>query len=92
MIPSQVYASTPEDKDVTVKDIQKKLKEKYPTVDIDLVFGEDTAYDTGRKLSVEFLQRSGFRKVPQVKEKKLCCFGIFKFQALDETKQDIVCL
>lgn len=55
-----------EDSDVKVKDIHKKLKEKYPNIEIEQVFGEDTAYDTGRKLSVEFLQRSGFRKFPQV--------------------------
>lgn len=61
-----MYASISEDKDVTVKDIHEKLKQKYSSVDIDQVFGVDSAYDTGKKLSLEFLQRSGFRKVPQV--------------------------
>lgn len=63
-----MYASVPDEKDVTVEDIHKKIKAKYPSIDIDQVFGEDSAYDTGRKLSVEFLQRSGFRKVPQVRQ------------------------
>lgn len=65
---NQVYASVKEDEDVTPNDIHRKFKEKFSGVDIVDIFGEDTTYDTGRKLSVEFIQRSGFRKVPQVNE------------------------
>ncbi|KAL0281658.1 UNVERIFIED_CONTAM: hypothetical protein PYX00_002578 [Menopon gallinae] len=62
---TDVYASVAENRDINTKDVHKKFKDKYANADFNDIFGEDSNYDTGRKLSVEFIKRSGLRKMPQ---------------------------
>lgn len=50
---------------ITVADIKSNLKENYND-DIDDILGEDSDYDFGRKLSADFIERSGSRSLPQV--------------------------
>jgi len=62
----QVYATIKEDRDVMVEDVISLLSTKYRSADVEDIFGEDSAYDTGRRLARDFVERSGFRKMPQV--------------------------
>lgn len=62
----QVYATIKEDRDVTVEDVMSLLNVKYRSADVEEIFGEDSEYDTGRRLARDFVERSGFRKMPQV--------------------------
>ncbi|KAE8746395.1 hypothetical protein FOCC_FOCC006890 [Frankliniella occidentalis] len=63
---TDVYAAIKtENRDVKVEDVHKKLKSKYKGVDLEDVFGADSDYNTGRKLAREFVERSGFRNLPQ---------------------------
>jgi UDP-glucose:glycoprotein glucosyltransferase len=62
----QVYAAIKEDRDVMVDDVISLLRTKYRSADVEEIFGEDSAYDTGRRLARDFVERSGFRKMPQV--------------------------
>lgn len=65
----QVYASvkTEGERDVQVSDVIKLLKARHHSADIEEILGEDTDYDTGRKLAQDFVQRSGLRSLPQVR-------------------------
>lgn len=45
---------------VTAEIVIKQFKTKYPGEDLDLVFGEDSDYDTGRKVRL-FYSLSGTR-------------------------------
>ncbi|KAK9504391.1 hypothetical protein O3M35_010731 [Rhynocoris fuscipes] len=62
---TDVYASIGEDKTITANDIHSILKTKF-TYDKDEVFGPDSDYNTGLKLSSEFVEKSGLRNMPQV--------------------------
>lgn len=62
----QVYATLKEDRDVVVEDVISLLSSKFRSADVDEIFGEDSEYDTGRRLARDFVERSGFRKIPQV--------------------------
>jgi len=62
----QVYATIKEDRDVMVDDVIPLLRTKYRSADVEDIFGEDSVYDTGRRLARDFVERSGFRKMPQV--------------------------
>jgi UDP-glucose:glycoprotein glucosyltransferase len=62
----QVYATIIEDRDVVVDDVISLLRTKYRSADVEEIFGEDSEYDTGRRLACDFVERSGFRKIPQV--------------------------
>jgi UDP-glucose:glycoprotein glucosyltransferase len=62
----QVYATIKEERDVTVEDVISLLSSKFRSADVDEIFGEDSEYDTGRRLARDFVERSGFRKLPQV--------------------------
>lgn len=63
----QIYASTSDDDlDITLDLIEAALISKFPKCDPELVFGPDSQYDTGRKLAKDFVDRSGFRKLPKV--------------------------
>lgn len=46
-------------RDLTAGDVINQFKNKYKNEDIELVFGIDSDYDTGRKLALDFLQRTG---------------------------------
>lgn len=61
-----MYATIKEDRDVTVKDVISLLSTKYHSADVNEILGEDSEYDTGRRLARDFVERSGFRKIPQV--------------------------
>ncbi|KAJ4438070.1 hypothetical protein ANN_14009 [Periplaneta americana] len=62
---TDVYATIKEDRDVTVEDVMSLLNVKYRSADVEEIFGEDSEYDTGRRLARDFVERSGFRKMPQ---------------------------
>lgn len=62
----QVYATIKEERDVVVEDVISLLHSKFRSADVDEIFGEDSEYDTGRRLARDFVERSGFRKIPQV--------------------------
>nr|CAD7409331.1 unnamed protein product [Timema cristinae] len=63
---TDVYAAVKEDRDITVEDVRTQLKSKYPQGNVEEILGEDSEYNTGRKLAKDFLERSGFRRHPQV--------------------------
>ena len=60
-----MYASVGEI-EITPEDVRSLLKVKFPGFEADEVFGSDSDYNTGLKLSSEFIARSGFRNLPQV--------------------------
>ncbi|XP_029827316.3 UDP-glucose:glycoprotein glucosyltransferase 1 isoform X1 [Ixodes scapularis] len=60
---TDVYAAGREG--VTAEIVIKQFKTKYPGEDLDLVFGEDSDYDTGRKLAWEFINKTGIGTGPQ---------------------------
>lgn len=62
---TDVYATIKEDRDVMVDDVISLLSTKYRSADVEEIFGEDSEYDTGRRLARDFVERSGFRKMPQ---------------------------
>lgn len=49
---------------MSVEDVKSQLQKKY-TSDFEEVLGTDSDYDFGRKLSEDFIQRSGLRSLPQ---------------------------
>jgi hypothetical protein len=64
----KVYASVKDEEGEITQDlIEAALIGKYPQVDLELVFGMDSPYDTGRMLAKEFVERAGFRMVPKVR-------------------------
>jgi UDP-glucose:glycoprotein glucosyltransferase len=62
----QVYATIKEKRDVVAEDVISLLSSKFRSADVEEIFGEDSEYDTGRRLARDFVERSGFRKIPQV--------------------------
>ncbi len=66
---TDVYASIDEDHegDVTVEQVHQVFLENYGSdAKLDDVFDEDSEYDIGRQLAKDFVDRSGFQKLPQV--------------------------
>uniref|UniRef100_A0A1B6BXN7 UDP-glucose:glycoprotein glucosyltransferase n=1 Tax=Clastoptera arizonana TaxID=38151 RepID=A0A1B6BXN7_9HEMI len=64
---TDVYATAKkDDQDIQPEDVKKLLRTRFHSADINEIFGPDTDYDTGRKLAADFVQRSGFRTLPQV--------------------------
>lgn len=62
-----MYASVKDEEGEITQDlIEAALVGKYPQVDLELVFGMDSPYDTGRMLAKEFVERAGFRMLPKV--------------------------
>lgn len=51
--------------DVSVTDVTTAFKSKYPSTELDDVFGEDSDYDVGRLLSQEFVEKAGITSLPQ---------------------------
>ncbi|XP_071443072.1 UDP-glucose:glycoprotein glucosyltransferase 1 [Hetaerina americana] len=62
---TDVYAAS-EDGPINPEKVGELLKAKYPSADLEDIFGEDSDYDIGRRLAQDFVQRSGFRRLPQV--------------------------
>ena len=52
--------------DLTVEEVIAIFKSKFPKTNTDLVFGEDSEYDTGRKLAWEYLNKTAIGKPVQV--------------------------
>lgn len=52
------------DEKVTVEDVKSVLEKKF-NADVNDVLGEDSDYDFGRKLSADFVQRTGLKVLPQ---------------------------
>ncbi|KAK7864404.1 hypothetical protein R5R35_000446 [Gryllus longicercus] len=63
---TDIYAQIKEERDVTVKDVINLMRTRYPSASVDEIFGEDSEYDTGRKLAKDFIERTGLRNLPQV--------------------------
>lgn len=51
--------------DVTVADVTSLFKSKYPSTDLEDVFGEDSDYDVGRMLAQDFVEKAGITSFPQ---------------------------
>lgn len=49
-------------------DVTAAFKGKYPSVELDDVFGEDSDYDVGRLLAQEFVEKAGITSLPQVND------------------------
>ncbi|XP_077554205.1 UDP-glucose-glycoprotein glucosyltransferase isoform X3 [Haemaphysalis longicornis] len=62
---TDVYAAAKNDP-VTVETVIAQFKLKFPGEDLELIFGEDSDYDTGRKLAWEFVNKTGLATAPQV--------------------------
>lgn len=62
---TDVYASVT-DGNIAPADIHKVLRSKFPGFKQDEVFGPDSDYNTGLKLSSDYISRSGLRNLPQV--------------------------
>jgi UDP-glucose:glycoprotein glucosyltransferase len=63
-----IFANVDNDKEVTLEVIQKVFKKsnnKLIAAEVEDILGEDSDYDYGRKLSEEFIERLGVKKVPQ---------------------------
>lgn len=56
---TDVLAATEGERDLLPDDIIGQFKNKYPKEDIAQVFGADSDYDTGKKLSLEYLSKTG---------------------------------
>lgn len=60
---TDVLASVTQDsndfRDLTSEDVISQFKLRYKNEDLELIFGLDSDYDTGRKLAWEFLNRTG---------------------------------
>ncbi|XP_075538389.1 UDP-glucose-glycoprotein glucosyltransferase isoform X3 [Dermacentor variabilis] len=50
---------------VTTETVIAQFKLKFPGEDLEMVFGEDSDYDTGRKLAWEFINKTGITGTPQ---------------------------
>lgn len=62
---TEVYA-TSEGKEFVPEIIKNHFQFKYPNEDLELIFGDDSDYDTGRKLAWDFINRTGIGNPPQV--------------------------
>ncbi|XP_054718713.1 LOW QUALITY PROTEIN: UDP-glucose:glycoprotein glucosyltransferase 1-like [Uloborus diversus] len=62
---TEVYANN-EDSEISIDSVTSHFKSMYPNEDMDLIFGLDSDYDTGRKAAWEFINKTGLGKPPQV--------------------------
>ncbi|XP_067127795.1 UDP-glucose:glycoprotein glucosyltransferase 1 isoform X1 [Centruroides vittatus] len=62
---TEVYA-TSEGKEFTPEIVKNHFHSKYPNEDLELIFGDDSDYDTGRRLAWDFINRTGIGNPPQV--------------------------
>lgn len=62
---TDVYASA-DVGDIPVNHVISQFKSRYVGEDLDLIFGKDSDYDTGRKLTWDFINRTGIGNPPQV--------------------------
>lgn len=63
---TDIYAKTEGNGKMSSSDVIEAFRAEYPREDLDLIFGLDSDYDTGRKLAWDFLQRSGLKGPPEV--------------------------
>lgn len=82
----QVYSNVQED--VTVADVTNLFKSKYPSVDLDEVFDEDSDYDVGRLLAQEFVEKAGISNLPQVSLYIFSCDVIVQRSIVGKSKED----
>ncbi|XP_014254817.1 UDP-glucose:glycoprotein glucosyltransferase [Cimex lectularius] len=61
---TDIYAAVTDD--IKPEDVHELLSVKFPGHKKDEIFGPDSDYNTGLKLSAEFVEKSGLRKMPQV--------------------------
>lgn len=61
---TDVYAAV-KGEPVTTETVIAQFKLKFPGEDLELIFGEDSDYDTGRKLAWEFINKTGITGTPQ---------------------------
>lgn len=64
----QVYASVSKQKNVKYDDIRsefKKVHSKLRNDEINEILGEDSEFNYGQKLAIEFIERLGFKSSPQ---------------------------
>lgn len=64
LIASKSFKDQPTD--LTSQDVISIFKSKFQSANIDLIFGEDSEYDTGRKLAWEYLNKTAIGKPVQV--------------------------
>ena len=65
---TDVFAKVEEDEELTVEMVHANFLESYGSdVKMADVFDEDSEYDVGRQLARDFVQRSGFKEMPQVR-------------------------
>ncbi|GBM24555.1 UDP-glucose:glycoprotein glucosyltransferase 1 [Araneus ventricosus] len=62
---TDVYANT-EERDVSPESVVAHFKSLYTSEDLELVFGPESDYDTGRKTAWQFINKTGLGKPPQV--------------------------
>lgn len=65
--------------DVTVADVTSLFKTKYPSTDLEDVFGEDSDYDVGRMLAQDFVEKAGITSLPQVLKQTYPLFSFVLF-------------
>ncbi|KAL1423916.1 hypothetical protein MTO96_020712 [Rhipicephalus appendiculatus] len=61
---TDVYAVT-KSGPITAETVIAQFKLKFPGEDLEMIFGEDSDYDTGRKLAWEFINKTGITGTPQ---------------------------
>ncbi|XP_043227369.1 UDP-glucose:glycoprotein glucosyltransferase 1-like isoform X2 [Amphibalanus amphitrite] len=52
--------------DVSVEHAERAFRQRYPSADVEDVFGEDSDYDAGRTLARDYVTRLGLGQPPQV--------------------------
>ena len=64
---TDVYAKTPKGSDVSADLVIKEFKKKYPKENnLDDVFGPESLYDEGRKLTMDYFNKIGIKSMPKV--------------------------
>lgn len=56
---ANVNSDSNEQRDLNPEDVMNIFKKKYKSEDMEMVFGSDSDYDTGRKLAWEFINKTG---------------------------------
>lgn len=65
---TDLYATVKSSKDVTFSDIKKQFRVSHPKIGsdkVDSIFGEDSSFDYGTQVAVDFLDRIGTKESPQ---------------------------
>lgn len=64
---TDVYAKAGKSSDITAEAVVKEFKRRYPKeTRLEDVFGPDSDYDEGRKLTMEYYHKIGLKSLPQV--------------------------